>query len=428
MKILNQFHNLLWNPLNVSVGKSRLIIHLFHQLRQVLENNPKYYVSTEDDIGDKIITIAFMPLHRILQSVVNGLEILWAIPGFANYFLSDELFLSRVMLDRKTRGVPALSQEEEETIEQTIVWFQTEEEVLKQELKMPGMFLPPTYCGLISKVLVSSCLDLENQSIRDNDLCRAVVRSIFQSWACPYARVSYPSLPCEQEEEENDIHPWPFQQRNYFVTLLIEHIVLKKEVSTKAEEIVPGLTAKQLIEAILNDRSFAINGNRRCIKNFIHFINFHDHQDTVKGVMRSLTPKNRLDLLRILTDKYVGKPVPSQDVYDIMQEFMFSLIGRRSEKMIFQVYDAMTNEPPASIVDDLRKLIRNTRDGKLKRIEPNVTLFIQYLEKKVNKYMLESNQEEQHLPDELVAKICEFAVDQTPPRTCTCGMHLFSKA
>jgi hypothetical protein len=206
--------------------------------------------------------------------------------------------------------------------------------------------------------------------------------------------------------------------------------VIKKEMSTKPEEIVPGLTAKQLFEAILSDRSFTITGSRRSIISFIHFINVHDNQDTVKGVLRSLTPKDRLDLLRIFTDKYVGKPWPSKDVLKLMQEFLFLLlpsetVGIRSEKLVFQVYDAMTNEPPASIPDDLRKLVRDSRDEILETIKPNASLFVNYLEKKVNNYMLESNQEEQHLPDEIIAKICEFAVDQTPPSTCSCGMHLY---
>lgn len=291
---VEDFKDILHNPLftilqdlsSIRKGQSRVIVHLFQQLRKLLVNNPMYFDSTKDDIGFFLVEYVFMPLRKMILHNRDRLA-LWAIPGFANFFLSEELFLSNVMLERKRNGTPALTDEEYDLIDH---YFHDEEDVLEAQMEFPGLILPPAYTGLLMKVLLDSFLDIEPETMtggqpKTDSLGVAIARLVFRSWACPYTRVSYASLPYEDKDGEYgnvEEMPWEWASRSGCVSEFLASMY-DVRMPTEPGEIVPGLSAKSLLTTMVEDASFFAFGNVDAIRNFLHRTNFNECQDPDKG-------------------------------------------------------------------------------------------------------------------------------------------------
>ena len=420
---------------NIRKGQSRVIVHLIQQLRKFLEKNPRYFVSTEDDVGEAIVACVLNPLRKIMDDKeFGGLEALYAIPGFANFFLSEELFLSRVMLERKRNGTPALTQEEESLIE----YFTSEEAVLDVEIKFRGFVLPPTYTGLLTQFLMESCLEVD----RAKEICRtrtdslgvAVTRLIFRSWACPYVRASYASLSFEDKDgvfgydvESEWGVPWPWPSRSGFVSELLESF-FNAEMPTQQGEIVPGLSAKCLLTAMIEDSSFFLYGNTDAISKFFHRTNFSECQDPDNGLLKDLTIEDRLEVLRVAGRILCSGKYETHWTMALIEQYKYVLLGIGSEKVCFRLHGALTSSKSFQepIDDHFVNFVKAERRAILKGIEPNVKLLVHWLEKKFREERLESGIQDGplFLPDEMIMKICEYATPKQPPPTCSCGMHV----
>ena len=256
MLILNHFKQLLSNHANFFKKESRLVIHLFQQLRKILESTPKYFDSRIGKTGQKIIDYIYEPLRLLMctefqlsrHSNISGLDIVWSIPGFANFFLSDEIFLSKVMLDRKRNKMNFLQEGEDAAL---ILGCQTEADARRVEITYSGFLLPSAWTGLLEKFFIDSSIDVDRMLPKSSKLSLAIMRRLNHSFACPYSMTSYPSFP-------ETVGLWP--GKNSLLTEYWAKVIVScpdiKQMCLEQGGLVPGLSTFQLFEAILSNPSF----------------------------------------------------------------------------------------------------------------------------------------------------------------------------
>ena len=459
MAVLKEFLNLFSNVHNIRVGNARTITHLFQQLRAVLEQNSKYYVSSYEYLDHNIMGGCFYPLREMLQAPygrnteLKGMDIIWAIPGFANYFLSEDLFLSHKMLERKLNNIPAVLPGEEYLCE-----LETEEDVqVIEEEEAPGRCLPPPFCWLCMKFMMDSCLVYGTFKPRSDPLGVACMRRMFQTWGCPYGRASYPSLAPLPKEQDSEEHPNLWQPRNDIISEFLEAIVIRSGGcwSPETGEIVPGLTAHQFLKAMIEDKFLFWHGHKPSLKLALDHLCYYDHLSHGNGPLKDVTAQDRLDLLRLAQE--VGS-YRSDEEHKLLQELMHLLLGSDSRQILFKIYEVSTdpskNEPVKDLVEGA---LNYKRDKYINIVKPNVMIAVDALEQKYSQqenggssHKIEgdeddkvldcnsdngdgndkddkSEKEEQdehrrgYLPEEIIDKICEFAVDELKPRKCSCG-------
>ena len=448
MPILRAFFGLFSDAQNIRVGQSRLVIHLFQQLRAVLEGNSKFFDTSFEDLYLKIIGGCFYPLWELPKAPygrntkLKGMEIVWAVPGFANYFLSEDLFLSHQMLERKLSNIPAVLPGEE-----YLCMVEMEEDVqVVEEDEAPGRCLPPAFCWLCMKFLMDSCTDNETSVPKLSDpLGVACMRRMFQTWACPYGRASYPSLEPLPEDE----NPNSWQPRNDVISKFLEAIVIRSGGSWSPEtgEIVPGLTAHQFLKAMIEDKFLFWHGHKPSLKLALDHLCYYDQRNPDKGPLKDVTAQDRLDLLRLA--QKLGS-FRSEEEHKLLQELMHLLLGSNSRKTLFQIYEVSTDPSKNQPVKDLVEgALSYTRDKYINIIKPNVMIAVDALEQKYSQQengglsreidgddeILDGDdendskvREQEHLgcaslPEEIIDKLCEFAVEELKPRKCSCGRH-----
>ena len=228
---------------DISVQETRLLNNLHSTFIQVLTKPPVGENGEEDETSG-------LP-SKTLQRI-------WAIPGFASFFLSDDIFLSKAMRKAKQEGLlPPPPQEYIDGVLDPATKYDPELQVSVVYWNVVAQFLMYSSCFL-ELGPVEGAVFIRHQPTR---LSVAITSRFVRSWACRYARVSIPSVEDFAEDCNHD-EVMPFLSRSAFLTTFLPRPTRFHAPSSpvnkymKVGELYPGLTLKEMLMTLMDDETY----------------------------------------------------------------------------------------------------------------------------------------------------------------------------
>ena len=399
------------------VGESRVLLYYLQQMKLFFQEDPRLFAAQEGRALPEIEHYILPALASIVKGSDPAVLRWWSIPGFANYMLSDEVFLSKVMRERKLQGLPALTKEESES--GLYVIFDTEQDVQRLERKKPGMILAPAYCAILDVIFLSSTeTEIDQFSHGDLPLVRAITRVKTSMWKSAYGRVSYASLRMSTTDGKSQ---WMI--RSVIISDLIQ-TALQNEAfyykSLAAGEVVPGLTAPQLLRVVAEDESFLDSLDTPNVAFPFVFLKISQEElgqsgDEKNRALAKLSIDDRLELLELYFKRW-GTFAPLLDPGNsnsLITLCKLLVIGADQSSILLKLYYRMNALQP--VRSDVKELIETNRLAILQDVRPQVMTYVDIIEEQHQRFISHRQDEEvQYFPEDVIQLICEFSL---PERT-----------
>ena len=349
----------------------RLLTFALQRLKDLFSEDPQNLVPSSGDTGESMLWNLIIYCREISS---DGLDYLFAIPGFANYFLSDDLFLSKEMAIRKENGLCPLTgaklDEEGKAAmkrnEYEYSSFQDYEDIKEAERKYPGTYTAPLYCTAMFQLISAFAYSIKLNKLNKPDLLSALFRRVFRTWACPYGRISFPDI------RNITTSIWDrWKCRNTLVLWFLCHSPLpdvgQSGYNSQGNGCIPGITDFQLFTRILDDNvSFNCAGavGRDCsLPTFLRLLRYREDHDGDTTFIDLNTDERILLLNRLVTEDVVGV-VSSRDGHDFTTRDMLLnlLMGWCRCKVLIQIYHRMNEQLSKNdkFVDDKTKGLIHT--------------------------------------------------------------------
>ena len=393
----------------------RILLHCFQKMYWYFANES--HVITEKDEDQQQTIFQFLtakitlPLLQILSEQI-GVSFLWhffAIPGFADWFLSDDILLTAALRERKDKGEEALSLEDVLAVPDDC-----DDENSKQNV----MCRP--YAIVITQFYLLCCFDgltlddelgiLEDPSrMRSNSpLAAAIARRVMRNAVSPYVVASL--------RPYGDLR---FDMLAYFV----QHGVMAIKSSppdsalnqaTNDNEIVPGLTAYHLLKLLIVDLQMYRMADPTKLLQFFLFLKTeygYRHED---GPFSYITAQERLELLERLHNDAEWEaplqpiraaPAMTRRAKQTIQDHLRLSVLTHSSNIHFQLYDKAKTMKTAPPSDKVMGIVTRVRALLVTRSRPLVQLYADILERK----MKAQKKKVCALPEDCIQLIAEFA-------------------
>lgn len=246
--ILRMMQGLLLSPMQ---KKGRLLLYGFQALA-----DKRFFsaFTSKADVLESIWTYIHAALARSWNHSEDTVSRIWAIPGWTNYFLSDDLFLSPMYRELKQAGIE--NPQNDKTISKS------ENNITASQTPLAEQFLSPWYCEILSVVLKVSALRVDmvhwskQGEFRSNSLAAAVLKHAMKLWQCPYTIRSFlsPKTNCVDLGQV-----WRHGTATQCFAIMF--YLTRKDMnerpavflqSLNEDELVPGMKAREIMEVILN--------------------------------------------------------------------------------------------------------------------------------------------------------------------------------
>jgi hypothetical protein len=397
------------------VGESRLLTHALQQLKRWYEDeDPDIVFTAHEEMLQDIARYIFLELDKVAQDFnMDAVALWWAVPGFANYMLSDEIMLSRLMKERKDKGEDVLTKAESE--DKDIFAISTGSDILKAAKKHPGMFLPLSFCAIVNQIhSTTAAVSVMKERSGDLPLQRAIIRRVMRNWNCPYWRASYVPLPVSTRGEGF----WTV--RNEFILNMLRASQVNTSFykrSLEDGEVVPGLTMKQLFTVIVNDYSFlsSLDTPKSSLSVFEYFMNIFgeelERNEDGTRAMASVSAEDRLDLLEIFFKRW-GKLAPllgPQNPESFASLFKYLALGGNRSNVLLRLHDKMKTRQE-STSEGVKELLEANYSTIVQEVTPQVMAFVDIFEGRYQRKMRILKEEPQPFPEDLIKLISEYAL------------------
>ena len=341
---------------------------------------------------------------------------LWSAPGFANYFLSGEIFLSKPMKELKVNNlVDELPPQEELLADGTI------DPRTKRDL---SIHIPFPFIELMSTIFQITVAYSYNSETNLSKLAENAVRVSMKAWTCPFVRASIPTqlFDANPFEKLKQLSQGPFCRCDMFLSLLVMSNFFFKNTLDVPEELLPGLTAKDFLTILVTEDSLyhMVNEDKiRCILQFL--MRELPSNAAGEGPWELLTTSDRLLLLNELVQMNIltkERFLPSKGTTTLkrMEESLFLAIAAASTKYVLLMYDhtvALQTQSDHEILYETTYRLKTLRLGLIKPAFPLVDAYLGVLEPTYKHRVYEEFGEEAHdFPIDVAIVIAEFA---SPP-------------
>jgi hypothetical protein len=377
---------------NVGVS-GRLLLHLFRQLKKILEDRDGDTPWSQRDIS------LIQEVANIMEDLVDDKDI-WAAPNFANYFLSEDVLLTNRMKQAKILQQAAIS----EAPNGIGVYFGT----------------------FVVAMLRHACSDPPNANgtaggIKTGPLAAAAIRRLMSSWNCKYARASTPLL-----------HPLELGggrgQVGGGMKVSLQHLYLytfsgcnkernKVQKWTKRNELVPGMTLFSFLRLMMEEKVFFPAIPLYQPAAMADLLNFQ--RDIVdrpySHPSKKLKPAERLDLLNLYHDwcAFPTNVKPDASSYKPIEEGVLLMITGRKSKFLIGMYEALLDQNDNSPHDKrTTKLVKMKRRRLLNQVRPSVLAFLNCMEKEYRREMKLVSAEAQSFPEDIIPIIATYALPE----------------
>jgi hypothetical protein len=359
--------------------------------------------------------------RRLVEAEFSGdletIKYIWAIPGFANYFLSDDLFLSEY--------VKTMAKDDPEffvkhsSLAKRLYRSEAELYVASKAFLQgtPLVYLAPSYSAIVYLVLEHTALLHDEREMiitnrRSNPvpkastaLTGAVFRRIMQFWACPLTRLCFASI------QDDKVFPKPYSCRSIcFFKFLVAAWNSKNIVKEwlRKDELFPGMTAVQFLHTLLGDPGLfdvlPFSGTHQVLYGL-----FKERvgTDTPFACMGAAERNALMDKFHDWKpDGVYFDPNVLEDGFDL-RTLMSMLISGCSTKTLLEMYEA-AHESAATPVDPRTTLYLNDIKHQLMAdVWPSVAVFARAIEPIFQRGTFETASS---LPEDVVQEIAEFAL------------------
>jgi hypothetical protein len=350
----------------------RFLLHMFRELKRHL-----LLPTGGVEINDKDIILEIVRMYQrcIIEHGREIIDYIWAIPGWAAFFLSEELFMCPEMIRRQKNGIPAILPDDE------------------------SLSLSSTaYTDTMVKFYAASMAEVGTHVMFINPLAAAVCRSANRAWQSDYVRASFP--------KHSD---WEYIFFPSTMLLNLRSNVFKK--FCWPDELVPGMTAKQLLRTMMKDDRFLppLDENRR--SQFLDNIySFAAYFEDYKNLPWShLTAKDRIELLDISHDWDAPKGKCGErpaEFFTSVRTCVLHMITGCQTKTLLKVYElCQTMSPPPD--ERTTKMIKRIRNAMMIQHRPQVAIYNEMIEPKAREQGID-----QPLPEVLNSIISEFSFER----------------
>ena len=375
----------------IHLRNPRLLTFALQRLKDLLSEDPRNLVPSFGDT-ESILRNLIVELYYKRQFSDDELNHIFAIPGFANYFLSDNLFLSKEMAIRKENGLCPLTgavlDEEGKAVmkrnEYEYSSFQDYEDIEEAERKYPGTYTAPLYCLAMFQIIRAWTMSMKrNNNLNRPDLLSALFRRIFRMWVCPYGRISFPDI------RNITTSIWKqFKGRNTLILWFLND--WQSGYTCQGNEYIPGITTFQLFTRILDD-NVAFNGagavhswNLPVFLSRLLYLEDGDSTFIDLNTDQRILLLNRLiteDVVGVLSDADDGRHITNDDGRDVTTRDMLLnlVIGCCRCQVLIQIHHRMNEQLSKNdkFLDDKTKmLIHNLWDQIQVAIMPSLTAYI----------------------------------------------------
>ena len=354
------------------------------QMEEFLESN--FILEGERGLYNLVHDAFQQCLDQGGQQIIDNI---WAIPGWTNYFLSDQPFLSRIIKFRKENGLPAV--------------LPTDARIVDS----PGYLLPTSYFKILTHMYENCWTQLRPERRMVLSAQRvAVLRGAMRAWSCQYCRTCIPSADGFRSEFFLRALGMPLQRGPLFLEYC------------QPDEIVPGLTAKQLFLNIISDELFlpyfVMDGSPLQLNDlYVILQTIHDNgvhfEDDETHPWSHLSARDRIEILDLTHDWHFPNeaaglcPNEAPDYFsDNIRGTVIRLIMGTSTRILMEMHELCRSSSPAPNARTIH-FVETTNSWLLQRCMRNVLLYNGIMEPRA------IQRGERHgLPEDLLTLIASF--------------------
>ena len=418
MYCIDEIHSQLANRVQ-DVKKGRSLLYAFQQLMAFASNpkeNNKFWKGHTARTGNSFEDAMKELFDCILPSrgestPCQKVARLWAIPNFTNFFLAEDIFLSSTMKQWKIEGIPAPRKKDVCSI--------------CTSLSLNSYQQHPSLTALLFRLHSRSALDFgEARSgqgglllqMRATKFGMAIERLNLESWRCPYSRASI----CVEMPEQSGLISRSNVFWGMFMGMYRDFVVCEGENGRpsfegevfsdrrgkRENEIMSGLTVKQLYRVMLDDEDYIVTSNPRTF--IVSLDCLDDASRTAKkgeGPWDFFTSDDRLELLDMSFEKtslnQTGRWNETQVA--LLDQWRLSVLGLASES-VFGVYDTMVSQA-RQVCANASEYIRMRREELLMKPRLKVQEYLNSIEPQYLTQQSRNQEVALPFPDELIDHI-----------------------
>jgi hypothetical protein len=332
-------------------------------------------------------------------------DVLWSVPGFANYFLSSELFLSTTLKSFKENGIAPPEKHNILVGDNQEIYYDAffEREQIESDVD---------YCVALAAIHMWSAMSWRAQKAR----VVAIMRNAFDCWTCPYVRSSFPP------KGVRTLGAVTVNRASFFERFVTTFDALSWQSPfvkwLRDDEILPGLTLKALLSAIMEDESCFMLSMCRIRNLCANLYEVMVQMDGNPKLRKHLAAEDRWDLLKVWVS---WKPLEVYNV-NLGGNYCNLIIGNRSG-VAFELYNVAKNDFALVDWDEndedcmkrkrlLSALVESRRTRALKKSKPLVAIYTEVMQLKYENRMEGSGMDPLPFPEDAEELIAEFAAEE----------------
>jgi hypothetical protein len=379
----------------------RLLLWAFRCLKWWRENRPNDFdiqrqLSPSTSFHFKLKAVQENYGHKAFQRI-------WAIPGWLDFFMSDELLLSKKAKELKKNGIPPPKPQ----------IFHEETGAINPKTKLdPSLILDGFFCKTVTSLFMitpQESVEGNKKALAHNTaLSSAVIRHSMKLWQCRYTSASFTGA------GRNLI-----MTNGYFLASLSKRELMKEGKTCpfiKTNELVQGLTVMDLFEIMHWE-----NGNFFTHFPYEHKVKFVmslveiDGPNQSSGPWGSLRPEDRVRLLELINQIEFFKIEPGFAIFvvcdkgtekgfsDIKFAMMYLAMGHQSTKTMLEMHSAVAESDlgcpfaASQVKTNYGILMRHTKP----KVASSVSLMEGLLKRK--------GYEGASFPEDLLSHVTEYA-------------------
>ena len=402
--------NILTNPTQM---KGRILLLALQEYRRYLiEASPAF--ADSERVGGNTLNCILNPLRELWMRGAGGLvagaffDMFFSVPGVANYFLDETIFLSEAMKDRQAQDVPPTD----------------------ADIRNRSNQLPRPYCEFLFQLFhctsvnsVQSVATGRGFAAYAGPLGAASMRTAMAVYKNRYCRCSMPpgnvafSFGGEQK---------PIDYTSMLWGLILPWMAFRQDPSGTdevkklmgEEELVPGINVVEILRLLVSN-----DGDPRLIKYFYRLFPFllteeqkYNHMKTKAGMWKTVSERDRIELLdrQQTWDPPHGAHYERPDhIVDPKACTTYLLLGAGSTNTLLKLYQEIKAWSEPSTDQRTADLIEDTRQSLLDDAMPMVSTYLEVVEPRYQQRMDDSNQQPQSFPEVLMTEIAEFSLPDT---------------
>ena len=433
---LNEIQNCLQNPLGKIRG--RLLLYGLQQLLtsancgsltmtrggDEIPIDASEYQQFVESIFQKVIALLGSAFDSDFGPAKEIAHRLWSIPGFTNFFLSEDRFLSAAMKRWKLEGIPPPPMN-------------------KQEENDGSIQLPSTSTNFVSKLLGQSDLalagraeDSKNLIVSTTAFGAAVERRFLECWQCPYSRASVPLDAFEGVSRDRFFlcalcgmfrlgirnHRPNSNTEDDSPTQELENAksALSSRTFKRENEVMCGITMKDAFRVILEDEHIVdqchSNPTTACLTTYTLIAlgdTFREGKSN-EAPWKFFTFRDRIDLLELFQEHVFSEKSarPNDPIISVLAYWCTAVLGF-SASTVFGVYDTLTGPScRGKVRPQTTKLVQKKRQELLEEPRKKVQVYLDVIEPAYLRRQLRLKVRAMPFPDELADHIAAYLANE----------------